>query len=108
MSKKGAPRKSFTSYLAEQRARSIDLTDDDGNVLLAVPTPQFWPKAAVDAAKDEDGAKAMRLIVGADAFDAFAESIGLDPDVAAANAIAYIVDDLGVATLGESSASSKS
>lgn len=108
MSKKGAPRKSFTSYLAEQRARTIDLTDDDGKVLLAVPTPQFWPKAALDAAKAEQAAEAMRQIVGADTFDEFADSIGLDPDVAAANAIAYIVDDLGVATLGESSASSKS
>jgi len=107
MSKKGAPRKSFTSYVVEQKADPITLEDDDGNVLLSVPRPQFWSKDHKRLADNEDGVALFGSLCGEDEFAAFVEAIGETPDVSAQLAMAYIVETLG-GNPGESSASSTS
>ncbi len=107
MSSTDAPkRRSFTAYVEQAAAETIDLTDDDGNVLLAVPKPQFWGADAEAAAKANDVVTFWRILVGDDAFDAFCAALPYDEVVCGNNAMQFVVEEIGGASLGELLASS--
>lgn len=111
MSKTGAPRKSFRRYVEEKRSETIDVPDDDGTVLLALPLPQFWPEEAAAAARGEDGVRLLELLVGDDGaaafFDAMADT-GLSRHVLAGNVLAWIIEEEMGTDLGESLGSAPS
>ena len=109
MSSTDAPqRRSFTAFVEKAAAETIDLCDDDGNVLLAVPKPQFWGKDAEKAAKSNDVVKFWQLLVGKEAFAEFCERFPYDEVVCGNNAMAFVVEEIGGASVGELLASSQS
>ena len=111
MSKTGKPRRVFSTFVAESRADTIDVPDDDGSVLISLPQPHFWSARAKEHAVREEGPAMIRELVGdeqADRFFARSFELGLDEGQAAATLLAYLTAELGAETLGESSASSTS
>lgn len=78
-----------------------------GDAKLEIPASAFWPKSAREAAQRSDAAESMRLICGAETFDAFTEQTGEDPEIVANLIWELIVEELGI-PLGGALASSMS
>ncbi len=107
MSTDAPKRRSFTAFVEQAAAETIDLTDDDGNILLSVPKPQFWGADAEAAAKVNDVVKFWQLLVGEEAFATFCDALPYDPVVCGNNAMQFVVEEIGGASVGELLASSQ-
>lgn len=82
----------------------IDTIDLDDGRRFPIPPPTVWPDAAQALAANGELADAARLIIGAEAFDAFTANGGTAA-MLFDHIGQFLGDETGPANLGESSAS---
>lgn len=97
----------LAQFAQEKRADAWMIVPWGDTARLEIPSSAFWPKTARESAMRGEAAEAMRLICGADTFDAFADQTGDDPEVIANLIWELIVEELGI-PLGSASVSSPS
>ena len=105
MSKKLVTR-DLSQFVQEKRQDGIEIPWE-GAIVLTLPNPAFWPKAARELGAAGDGEGSLRVIAGDEAVDTFVTAVGMDADTACNVVWALIAEELGLSA-GESLASSTS